>query len=62
MSRITFRHSCTVPHIPHTPLYEKAPSLYCRNVGMGRHYSLSTGEGGVGVIFIIRCAPIGHGG
>jgi len=33
-------------------LYEDTPSL---------HSSPSTGEGGVGVIFIFRCAPFGHG-
>ncbi len=33
-------------------LYENAPSLYP---------SPSTGEGGVGVIFILRCARPGHG-
>jgi len=32
-------------------LYENAPRLYS---------SPSTGEGGVGVIFILRCAPPGH--
>ncbi|OIP40199.1 MAG: hypothetical protein COZ70_04945 [Deltaproteobacteria bacterium CG_4_8_14_3_um_filter_51_11] len=34
-------------------LYENAPSLYS---------SPSTGEGGAGVIFILLCAPKGHGG
>ena len=29
-------------------LYENAPSLYCRNVGMGRHYSLPLDGGGRG--------------
>src|SRR4030042_3779603 len=38
---------------PPSHLYENAPSLYP---------SPSTGEGGVGVIFILRCAHPGHGG
>ena len=41
------------PPTGYSALYENAPRLYS---------SPLTGEGGVGVIFILRCAPIGHGG
>ena len=44
-------------------LYENAPSLYCRNVGMGRHYSLPLdgGRRGGGVFHPSLCPFQGMG-